>query len=178
MLRRMSWRQCGWAKACSFETFVCGCGTVPMQLGGENCINQSFQNISDKYFIKDAMIIFNDWLSVTVTDKIIQVNDNYDKLSISDLTPSMCRMTQKWKLVPFLRDTWNQFIWSPSSIIGLIYHSPQNARIFRKYDSCLIIRTIKSTLTWLKLRTLTMTTPDDKQWRHWLRGMLFLCWRF
>ena len=48
------------------------------------------------------------------------------------------RMTQKWRDVPFLGEVWNRFIWSSSSIISLVYHSKQNARIFRKYAACLI----------------------------------------
>ena len=43
------------------------------------------------------------------------------------------RLTQKWYAIPYLKEVWTRYIWNNSSIISLIYHSPQNTRIFRKY---------------------------------------------
>ena len=39
----------------------------------------------------------------------------------------------KWYAIPVPQEVWTKYIWSCSSVISLIYHWPQNARIFRKY---------------------------------------------
>ena len=44
------------------------------------------------------------------------------------------RLTQKWNKIPMLKEVWYKYCWSSNSIISLIHHSPQNVRIFRKYE--------------------------------------------
>ena len=48
------------------------------------------------------------------------------------------RLTTKWNNIPYCKTVWSKFIWSSSSIISLIYHSPANTRIFRKYVTWLL----------------------------------------